>query len=43
MSRELSTTIIRAMAQPGSFYKKFYEAGVIVIPAAGIAAFVYNG
>lgn len=43
MSRELSSTIARAMAQPGSFYTKLYEAAVLVIPADGIAVFVYYG
>ena len=43
LSHELSATITRAMAQPGSFYTKLYEAAVLVIPAAGIAALVFYG
>lgn len=32
-----------ALRQPGSFVKKQYEAGVIVIPSSGLAALVYFG
>jgi hypothetical protein len=43
MNPNLRTTIDTALHQHRAFYTKFYESAVIVIPSAGIVAYVYNG
>lgn len=39
----LGATINTALRQPGSFFTRLTESVVIVIPSAGIVAFVYYG
>jgi hypothetical protein len=41
LNQELAATIRRAFSLPGSHYKKLDKAGIIVIPSAGIVAFIY--
>lgn len=43
MDDELSKALSDALNKPGSFVKKLYESAVIVIPSAGIVAFVHYG
>lgn len=43
LDEELSGTIWRALASPGSYYRQLGSGGVVVIPSAQLVAYVYFG
>ncbi len=43
MPRELNLTIDRALRQPGSYFMRLQESAILVMPSAGIVAYVYFG
>ena len=43
MPRELNLAIDRALRQPGSYFMRLRESAILVIPSAGMVAFVYYG